>query len=47
MLLTYIREKEGGFLPALETFPEMLVNTGSAASKFTALANFVRLSRSD
>ena len=40
MLHTYIAEKQPELLPALETFPEMVVGAGSAAYKYTSLADF-------
>lgn len=40
MLHTYVAEKQPQFLPALETFPEMVVGAGSAEYKFTSLAHF-------
>jgi len=43
MLHTYIAENEPGLLPALETFPEMVVGAGTAEYKFTSLADFERL----
>ena len=43
MLHTYIAQKEPGLLPALETFPEMVVAAGSAEYKFTSLADFEKL----
>lgn len=43
LLHTYIAENEPGLLPALQTFPEMVVGAGSAEYKFTSLADFERL----
>jgi len=43
MLHTYVAEKQPGLLPALETFPNMVVGGGSAAYTFTSLADFERL----
>lgn len=43
MLHTYIAEKEPSLLPALETFPDMVVGAGSAEYKFTSLVDFERL----
>ncbi len=43
MLHTYVAEKQGDLLPALETFPNMVVGGGSADYKFTSLEDFERL----
>lgn len=43
MLHTFIAENEPNLLPALETFPEMVVAAGSAEYKHTSLADFERL----
>jgi hypothetical protein len=43
MLHTYVAEKEPQLLPALETFPSMVVGAGTAEYKFTSLADFERL----
>lgn len=43
MLHTYIAEKQPELLPALETFPNMVVGGGSAEYKFTSLEDFERL----
>lgn len=43
MLHTYIAENEPALLPALETFPEMVMAAGTAEYKFTSLADFERL----
>lgn len=43
MLHTYVAEKEPQLLPALETFPNMVVSAGTAEYKFTSLADFERL----
>jgi hypothetical protein len=43
MLHTYVAEKEPIRLPALETFPDMVVGRGSAEFKFTSLEDFERL----
>ncbi len=43
MLHTYIAEKKKNLLPALETFPDMVVNAGSAAYRYTSLADFEKL----
>ena len=40
MLHTYVAEKEPGLLPALETFPEMVIGAGSSEYAFTSLADF-------
>ena len=40
MLHTYVAENQPQFLPALETFPEMVVGAGSAEYKYTSLAHF-------
>lgn len=43
MLHTYIAEKQPELLPALETFPNMVVGGGTAEYKFTSLENFENL----
>lgn len=43
MLHTYVAEEQPDLLPALETFPNMVVDGGSAAYKFTSLEDFERL----
>lgn len=43
MLHTYIAENQKNLLPALETFPDMVVNAGSNTYKCTTLADFERL----
>ena len=43
MLHTYIAEKQPDLLPALETFPNMVVGAGSTEYKFTSLEDFERL----
>ena len=43
MLHTYIAEKEPKLLPALVTFPEMVIAAGSAEYEHTSLADFERL----
>jgi hypothetical protein len=43
MLHTYVAEKQPDLLPALETFPNMVVGGGSAEYKFTSLEDFERL----
>jgi hypothetical protein len=43
MLHTYIAEKHPKLLPALETFPTMIVNAGSGAYNYTNLKDFERL----
>ncbi len=43
MLHTYVAEKQPDRLPALETFPDMVVGGGSADYKFTSLEDFERL----
>lgn len=43
MLHTYIAEKQPELLPALETFPDMVVNAGSQEYKFTSLQDFETL----
>ncbi len=43
MLHTYVAEKHPELLPALETFPNMVVNGGTAEFKFTSLEDFERL----
>lgn len=43
MLHTYVAEKQKNLLPALETFPDMVVNAGSTTYKHTTLADFETL----
>lgn len=43
MLHTYIAEKQPELLPALETFPNMVVGGGTAGYEFTSLEDFERL----
>ncbi len=43
MLHTYIAENQPELLPALETFPNMVVGAGSAEYQFTSLEDFERL----
>jgi hypothetical protein len=43
MLHTYVAEKQPELLPALETFPNMVVGSGTAEYKFTSLEDFERL----
>ncbi len=43
MLHTYIAEKQPESLPALETFPNMVVDAGTAEYKFTSLEDFEKL----
>jgi len=43
MLHTYIAENEPGLLPALETFPEMVVGAGSSEYAHTSLEEFEKL----
>ena len=43
MLHTYVAEKQPGLLPALETFPNMVVDGGTAQFKFTSLEDFEKL----
>lgn len=43
MLHTYIAEKQPQLLPALETFPNMVVGAGSAEYAFTSLEDFERM----
>lgn len=43
MLHTYVAEKRPDLLPALETFPDMVVSAGSAEYEFTSLEDFERL----
>jgi len=43
MLHTYIAEKEPGNLPALETFPEMVVAGGTTGYEFTTLSGFEKI----
>jgi hypothetical protein len=43
MLHTYVAEQQPELLPALETFPDMVVGAGSAEYKFTTLEDFEKL----
>lgn len=43
MLHTYVAEKQPELLPALETFPNMVVGAGTAEYKFTSLDDFEKL----
>ncbi len=43
MLHTYVAEKQPELLPALETFPNMVVTGGTAEYKFTSLEDFEKL----
>lgn len=43
MLHTYVAEKQPELLPALETFPNMVVGGGTAEYKFTSLKDFEEL----
>ena len=43
MLHTYIAEQQPKLLPALETFPNMVVGGGTAEYKFTSLEDFEKL----
>ena len=43
MLHTYVAEKQPELLPALETFPNMVVGGGTADYKFTSLNDFEEL----
>ena len=43
MLHTYVAENQPELLPALETFPDMVVNAGAAEYQFTSLEDFERL----
>jgi hypothetical protein len=43
MLHTYVAEKQPELLPALEAFPTMVVNGGTAEYKFTSLEDFEKL----
>jgi hypothetical protein len=43
MLHTYVAEKQPELLPALETFPNMVVGAGTAEYQFTSLEDFERL----
>jgi len=43
MLHTYVAENKPELLPALETFPNMVLGGGTAEYKFTSLADFERL----
>ncbi len=40
MLHTYVAERQPELLPALETFPEMVVGAGSSEFRYTTLADF-------
>jgi len=43
MLHTYVAEKQPELLPALETFPNMVLGCGTAEYKFTSLKDFEKL----
>jgi len=43
MLHTYVAEQQPELLPALETFPNMVVGAGTAEYKFTSLEDFEKL----
>lgn len=43
MLHTYVAEKQPELLPALETFPEMVIGAGTAEYKYTSLQDFEKL----
>lgn len=43
MLHTYVAEKQPELLPALETFPNMVLGGGTAEYKFTSLEDFEKL----
>ena len=43
MLHTYVAEKQADLLPALETFPNMVVGGGTAEYNFTSLEDFEKL----
>lgn len=43
MVHTYIAEEQPKFLPALETFPEMVVGAGTQEYEYTSLEDFERL----
>ena len=43
MLHTYVAENQPERLPALETFPNMVVGAGTAEYKYTSLQDFERL----
>lgn len=43
MLHTYVAERQPELLPALETFPDMVVGAGSAEFRYTSLEDFERL----
>ncbi|WP_152616857.1 hypothetical protein [Flavihumibacter solisilvae] len=43
MLHTYIAENQPELLPALETFPNLVIGAGTAEFKFTSLEDFERL----
>jgi hypothetical protein len=43
MLHTYVAEKQPQLLPALETFPDMVVGAGTAEYGFTSLEDFEKL----
>ncbi len=43
MLHTYVAEKQPELLPALETFPNMIISGGTANYKYTSLEDFEKL----
>lgn len=43
MLHTYVAEKQPELLPALETFPDMVIGAGTSEYSFTTLEDFERL----
>lgn len=43
MLHTYVAEKQPELLPALETFPDMVVGAGTAGYNYTSLEDFEKL----
>jgi hypothetical protein len=43
MLHTYVAEKQPELLPALETFPNMVIGAGTTEFKFTSLEDFEKL----
>ncbi|MEO7445060.1 MAG: hypothetical protein ABIT96_01050 [Ferruginibacter sp.] len=43
MLHTYVAEKQPELLPALETFPNMVVSAGTASYKYSSLSDFEKL----
>lgn len=43
MLHTFVAEKQPALLPALETFPNMVISGGSSKFQFTSLEDFERL----